>query len=397
MARRIYLDWNATAPLRREARAAMVQALDACGNPSSVHAEGRAQRRRIEEAREQVAALIGAEPRNIVFTSGGTEANVMALSPRLGTTPDLESCGFLAVSAIEHPSVLAGGRFPPEKIEQVPVTADGRLDLAALAQKLTRLAGSRPLVSLMLANNETGVVQPVSQAARLVREAGGLLHVDAIQAAGRIECHINDLGADLLSLSAHKIGGPKGIGALVKRDQSLHLLDPLLKGGGQERGVRAGTENVSGIAGFGAAAAAALHGLADANMRMGALRERLEAGLRAMMPEAVVFGAQADRVPNTTLFAVPGIKAETAVIALDLDGIAVSSGAACSSGKVQPSHVLAAMGVVPTLARGAIRVSLGPTTTEVEVDGFLEAWFRRAKTLRNRPETLPKGQGGIAA
>jgi cysteine desulfurase len=397
MAKRIYLDWNATAPLHSQARAAMAQALDACGNPSSVHAEGRAERRRIEEARGLVAALVGAEPRNVVFTSGGTEANVMALSPSLGMQPEGASCGCLMVSAIEHPSVLAGGRFARDAVDQVPVTPDGRLDLLALEQKLSNLAGRRPLVSLMLANNETGVVQPVSEAARLVHEAGGLLHVDAIQGAGRIACNINHMCADLMSLSGHKIGGPKGVGALVKRDPSLHFADPLLKGGGQERGVRAGTENVAGIAGFGAAAAEAQQGLAATGARMSALRDRLEAGLKAMMPETIVFGAEVERLPNTTLFTMPGIKAETAVIALDLDGVAVSSGAACSSGKVQPSHVLAAMGVAPVLGRGAIRISLGPTTTESEIDGFLDAWFKLSKTLLKRSETLLKDPRGIAA
>jgi cysteine desulfurase len=233
----------------------------------------------------------------------------------------------------------------------------------------------------MLANNETGVVQPVSQAAALAREAGALLHVDAIQGAGRISCNINDIDADLLTLSGHKIGAPKGVGALIKRDQALHFGDPLIKGGGQERGARAGTENVAGIIGFGAAAAAVRLGLAQDAARMAALRDRLEAGLRARVPAAIVFGAEVERLPNTTLLAVPGIKAETAVIALDLDGIAVSSGAACSSGKVQPSHVLAAMGVAPALAQGAIRVSLGPTTAESEVDCFLDAWIRLCKAL----------------
>ncbi len=388
MAERIYLDWNATAPLRPQALAAAAEALEACGNPSSVHAEGRAVRRRIEEAREQVAALVGAEPRNVVFTSGGTEANMTALCPNLvpaspGNGPEMRPRACLVVSAIEHPSVLAGGRFARNAVEMAPVGPDGRCDLAALGRQLAALAqkGVRPLVSIMLANNETGVVQPVSQAAGLVHEAGGVLHVDAVQGAGRIACNINDLGADLLSLSGHKIGGPKGVGALIKRDQALHFADPLVKGGGQERGARAGTENVPGIAGFGAAAALARQALAEDSARMRALRDRLEAGLKAMMPEAIVFGAEAERLPNTTLFAVPGIKAETAVIALDLDGIAVSSGAACSSGKVQPSHVLEAMGVAPPLARGAIRASLGPTTTEFEVDRFLDAWLRLSKTL----------------
>jgi cysteine desulfurase len=384
MAERIYLDWNATAPLRPQARAAVAEALGICGNPSSVHAEGRAARRQIEDARESVAALVGAEPRNVVFTSGGTEANAMALCPYLGAGQDGESRDCLVISAIEHPSVLAGGRFRRPAIETVRVAPDGRLDLAALGECLSGLAQrgrKRPLISLMLANNETGVVQPVSQAAALAREAGAFLHVDAIQGAGRISCNINDIDADLLTLSGHKIGAPKGVGALIKRDQALHFGDPLIKGGGQERGARAGTENVAGIIGFGAAAAAVRLGLAQDAARMAALRDRLEAGLRARVPAAIVFGAEVERLPNTTLLAVPGIKAETAVIALDLDGIAVSSGAACSSGKVQPSHVLAAMGVAPALAQGAIRVSLGPTTAESEVDCFLDAWIRLCKAL----------------
>jgi cysteine desulfurase len=384
MAERIYLDWNATAPLRPQARAATAEALGSCGNPSSVHAEGRAVRRRIEEARESVAALVGAQSRNVVFTSGGTEANAMALSPFMGIGQASEPRDCLVISAIEHPSVLAGGRFPPDAIERVPVTADGRLDLPALGRVLSDLARrdrKRPLVSVMLANNETGVLQPVSQAAALAHAAGALLHVDAVQGPGRSVCDINDLEADLVTVSGHKIGGPKGIGALIKREQALHFTDPLIKGGGQERGARAGTENVAGIVGFGAAAAAARFGLGEEAARMAALRDRLEAGLTARMPATIVFGREAERLPNTTLFAVPGIKAETAVIALDLDGIAVSSGAACSSGKVQPSHVLAAMGVAPRLAQGAIRVSLGPITTESEVDRFLDAWIRLSKAL----------------
>jgi cysteine desulfurase len=393
MAERIYLDWNATAPLRPQALVATAEALGACGNPSSVHAEGRAARRRIEQAREQVAALVGAEPRNVVFTSGGTEANMLALSPDIAMAPDGGPRDGLLASAIEHPSVLAGGRFARNNVAMIPVTAAGTLDLPTLARVLAARAAAglrRPLVSVMLANNETGIVQPVADAAAIVHDAGGLLHVDAIQGAGRIPCNINDLGADLMTLSGHKIGAPKGVGALVKRSQALQFSDPLIKGGGQERGARAGTENVAGIAGFGAAAVVARAELAPDSARMASLRDRLETGLQARMPPAVVFGAGTGRLPNTTLFAVPGIKAETAVIALDLDGIAVSSGAACSSGKVQPSHVLAAMGVAPALARGAVRVSLGPTTTESEIDRFLEAWIRLSKTLL-------RGSQGIAA
>jgi cysteine desulfurase len=375
MTDRIYLDWNATAPLRKEARAAALAAFDINGNPSSVHGEGRAARRLIELAREQVAALVGAQPRNVVFTSGGAEANMLALAPTAARDR-------LLVSAIEHPSVLAGGRFPTGSVERLPVTGSGALDVAALERRLAAL-GSRALVSLMLANNETGVVQPVAQAAHLVHTAGGVLHVDAVQAVGRIPCDINALGADFLTLSGHKIGAPKGIGALIGRTE-LPLVDALIKGGGQERGLRAGTENVAGIAGFGAAAAAAREGFTAEAARMAALRDRLEAGLKAASPAVVIFGTECERLPNTTLFAVPGAKAETAVIALDLEGVAVSAGAACSSGKVQPSHVLSAMGVPPHLAGAGVRLSLGPSTTEAEIDRFIEAWIKVSGSLRKQ-------------
>ena len=388
MTDRIYLDWNATAPLRPQARAAALTALDSSGNPSSVHAEGRAARRLIEEAREKVAALVAAEPRNVVFTSGGTEANMLALTPASG--PDGKVPDRLLISALEHPSVLAGGRFAAAAVQRVPATGDGQIDLAALADALAALEGRRALVSLMLANNETGVVQPVSEAARLTHEAGGVLHVDAVQAAGRIPCDINAIGADLLTLSGHKIGAPKGVGAIVRRDAAVPFPAPLIRGGGQERGARAGTENVAGIAAFGAAAAAALVDLGADAGDMRTLRDRLEAGLRSASPDIVVFGAGAERLPNTTLFALNGMKAETAVIAFDLEGVAVSSGAACSSGKVQPSHVLAAMEVPPQLARAAVRVSLGPTTTQSEIDRTIQAWIRISSVLR-------KETRGIAA
>jgi len=378
MSHRVYLDWNATAPLRPQARDAASAALDVVGNPSSVHAEGRAARRLVEAAREQVAALVGSDARNVVFTSGGTEANVLALTPVIGAG-DARYVR-LMVSAIEHPSVLAGGRFAAEEVERLPVTESGQIDLSSLQRRLAADAG-KALVSLMLANNETGVIQPISEAAQLVHAAGGILHVDAVQAVGRIPCDINALGADLLTLSGHKIGAPKGVGALIRRDAALPIPDPLIRGGGQERGARAGTENVVAIAGFGAAAAAALAGLAAESGRMLALRSRLEAALTRVSPRAVIFGAEAERVPNTTLVAQPGMKAETAIIAFDLDGVAVSSGAACSSGKVQPSHVLAAMGVPPGLARGAIRLSLGPTTTESDIDRFIEAWIKVSAAL----------------
>jgi cysteine desulfurase len=240
----------------------------------------------------------------------------------------------------------------------------------------------------MLANNETGAIQPVSEAADAVHEVGGLLHVDAVQAAGKIPCDIKALKADLLTVSAHKLSGPKGIGALVRRSAALHFPDPLIKGGGQERRLRGGTENVTGIAGFGAAARAAVAALTEDARKTKGLRDRLEAGLKAACPGAVIFAAGVERLPNTTLFAVPGVKAETALIALDLDAVAVSSGSACSSGKVQGSHVLAAMGVDAGLARGAVRVSLGWATTERDIDAFLGAWKKLAESLGKMTQSI---------
>ena len=389
MSARSYLDWNATAPMREEAKAAYTAAVSRVGNPSSVHAEGRAARALLETAREQVAALVGAQPGNVVFTASGTEANMLALTPAIETADNKGPRSRLFLSAIEHVSVRAGGRFPREGIEELLVRADGRLDLAALA---AAIAGTpRPLVSLMLANNETGIVQPVAEAGAIVHAAGGLIHVDAVQAAGRIPCDITALGADLLTLSAHKIGGAKGSGALIRAREDIHFTEPLVRGGGQERGLRAGTENVPGIAAFGAAAAAARVGRAGEAAHMSRLRNELEVGLLAVTPDATVFGRETvERLPNTTLFTVAGVKAETAVIAFDLEGVAVSSGAACSSGKVQPSHVLAAMGVSAPLQRGALRVSLGWNSTEADVEKFLGAWRKLASALS-------KGRQGIAA
>jgi cysteine desulfurase len=388
MAERSYFDWNATAPLRPQAADALREALAVPGNPSSVHAEGRAARRLVEEARQEVAALVAARPGDVFFTSSGTEANMLALTPAIQTADERRPREKLLISAIEHASVRTGGRFPRDAVADIAVDAAGRVDLAALA---AALAGTvRPLVSIMLANNETGVVQPIAPAAAMVHAAGGLLHVDAVQAAGRIACDINALGADLLTLSAHKIGGPKGVGALIRAREDIHFPDPLIRGGGQERGLRAGTENVAGIAAFGAAAAAVRRqGAAEAD-HMLALRHKLEAGLKAVTPGAVIFGEAAERLPNTTLFAAAGMKAETAVISFDLEGIAVSSGAACSSGKVQPSHVLAAMGISPALTRGAVRLSLGWVTTEADIERFLGAWRKLATALS-------KDEAGIAA
>jgi cysteine desulfurase len=354
----------------------MALAAGLSGNPSSVHAEGRQARRLVEQARASVAGAVGALPRNVVFTSGGTEANALALTPGLR-----RGAGFpakrLLVSAIEHASVLVGGRFSAEAVGRLGVSSAGLLDLDRLRAMLE--GGPPALVSLMLANNETGVVQPVAEAAEIVHSAGGLLHVDAIQAFGKIPCDINVMSADLVTLSAHKIGGPKGVGALVLAEGLLGP-EPLLSGGGQELGRRAGTENVAGIAGFGAAARAAMAVLESDAIRLRKLQDRLETGLRET-PGVIVFADQVTRLPNTTLFTVPGLKAETAVIGFDLAGIAVSSGSACSSGKVQPSHVLEAMGFGPELAQGAVRLSLGWSTSDADVDRCIQAWRKLADTL----------------
>ena len=382
MAERVYLDWNATTPLRPEARAAMAAAFDLAGNPSSIHLEGRAARKLIEDARQQVAAAVGAEPRNVVFTSGGTEANVLALQP--GLTGRGGSLQRLIVSAIEHVSVLSGGQFAREAIELAPVTPDGVVDLDKLR---TLLQGQPPaLVSVMLANNETGVIQPVGEVADIVHEAGGLLHVDAVQALGKIPIDVRAGGADLVSVSAHKLGGPKGVGAVVLAGD-LQNVAPLLRGGGQERNRRAGTENVAGIAGFGAAVAAALPALAGEMNRLTQLRNRLEAGLSAIA-DVTIFGANAPRLPNTTLFASPGVRAETAVIAFDLEGVAVSSGSACSSGKVTPSHVLKAMQVRPDQVQGAIRLCSGYLTSDADIERCLEAWRKLRGVLGKADETV---------
>lgn len=373
---RVYLDWNATTPLRPEARAAMAAAFDISGNPSSVHSEGRAARKLIEDARAAVAAALGADSRNVVFTSGGTEANALALTPGLrkgGGEPEQR----LIVSAIEHPSVLAGGRFARGAIEIAPVLPSGVIDLENLAAVLA--SGPPALVSVMLANNETGAIQPIPQVAALVHEAGGVLHVDAVQAFLKIPINIKALGADILTVSAHKVGGPKGVGAVVVAD-GLEGLHAQMRGGGQEQGRRAGTENVAGIAGFGAAVRAATGSMDADAVRMKALQMRLEDGLRDNRG-TVIFSDNAPRLPNTTLVSALGLKAETAVIGFDLEGIAVSSGSACSSGKVQPSHVLQAMKADPALLRGAIRLSLGWDSTEADIDRCLEAWRKLSGVL----------------
>ena len=367
---RLYLDWNAGAPIRAAARARLVEMLGAVGNGSSVHAEGRAARAAIEAARRSVAALVGGEPKAVTFTSGGTEAANTVLAPDWTLFGRAYRFDRLLVSAVEHPSVRRGGRFSADRVEAIPVDGEGVVDLGWLEARLAACttAGERALVSVMLANNETGVIQPVGDVARLTRAAGGFTHTDAVQAAGRLPIDIAALGVDVLTLSAHKIGGPQGVGAIV-RSVGGHAFPPLMTGGGQEAFSRAGTENAPGLAAFGVAAETARDDLKSVEIQR-QLRDRIEAQIRRAAPEAVVFGGRAERLCNTVCFAVPGMAAETAVIAFDLAGVALSAGSACSSGKVRASEVLSAMGVAPDLARCGLRLSLGPTTTADEIERF---------------------------
>lgn len=366
---RFYLDHNATSPLRSAARAKMLDALRASGNPSSIHAEGRAARALVEAAREKVAALVGGRARNVIFTSGATEALNLALSAHWRGPQGAPAK--LLLAATEHVAALEGHGFGSEA-EILPVDASGILHLGALDVALAS-AGGPVLVCVQAANNETGVLQPLAATAERVHAAGGLLVCDAVQAAGRIPCTFETTGADMLVVSSHKIGGPMGAGALVLRDPSLHCDRPLIRGGGQERGFRAGTENVAAIAGFGAAAEDALGHQDEEAARLSALRDRLEAELLRLAPAATIFGAAAQRLPNTSAFSIPGLSAETALMAFDLAGLALSSGSACSSGKVKRSHVLAAMGVAPEVAGGALRMSLGWTSTAEDVAAFTVA------------------------
>lgn len=380
---RIYLDHNATSPLRPEVAEVVARALQLPGNPSSVHAEGRAARAEIEAAREKVARLVGARAKNVIFTSGGTEASNLALSPSLRRLGQAGAARLL-IGATEHPCGLNGHRFPSGAVRVVSVNARGVLDLQALEAHLGEADGERVLASVQLGNNETGVLQPVAEVAHLVHEHGGLIHTDAVQAAGRIPVDMAGLGVDVLTLSAHKIAGPKGVGAAILASDQLEIAERLIRGGGQEKGYRAGTENVAAIAGFGAAAELAAAELEAESKRLRLLRDEAEAHLRRIAPNALVIGAEAERLPNTLAFAIPGARAETALIAFDLAGIALSSGSACSSGKVKRSHVLDAMGVEPALAESVLRVSLGWMTTKEDVIRFAEACERVVGTLYKR-------------
>ena len=382
--RRAYLDHNATTALRPAAREAMLAALTQTGNASSVHREGRTVRARLEAARETVAHFVKTQPKNVYFTSGATEAANLVLTPELELDGNKMPFDVLLISAGEHACVLQGHRFPAAKVEKLPLTPDGVVDLGALDAALARHAGARVLLALQAANNETGVLQPVTAAAARVHASGGALVCDAVQAAGKSACDFTALGADVLMLSAHKIGGPQGVGALCFARDRHHIGSMIVRGGGQERGLRAGTENIAAIAGFAAAVEAVTEAGPLEMKRLAALRDRLERDVLAIAPGAVFFGAAAQRLPNTSNFAVPGLSAEILLMALDLEGVAVSSGSACSSGKVKRSHVLEAMNVPSALADGAIRVSFGWSSEEDDVDIFRTAFSKAVETVRSK-------------
>ncbi len=364
MSKAVYLDYNATAPIHSEVVEAMAAVMTAGGNPSSVHQSGRTARNRVEEARAALADLINCKSPEVIFTSGGTEANNFALSAAAERS--------LFVSAAEHDSVLAAAG---EGAVRLPITSDGILDMDVLRAALAA-AETPAFVSVMLANNETGVIQPIREIAEIVHEQGGLLHCDAIQAVGKIPVDFKALGVDLMSVSAHKFGGPQGIGALILREGLA--VPAFIRGGGQELGRRAGTENVAAIAGLGVAAAAAGDIIAQGEA-IAALRDRMEARISELSPASRIYGRKAARLPNTSAIEMPGVASELQVMSFDLDGFAVSAGSACSSGKVKASHVLSAMGASEEAAGTAIRISLGWRTSDADIDAFIDSWGRLYK------------------
>ncbi len=394
MGERAYLDHNATTPLRPAVVEAMTRAFSLVGNPSSIHAEGRAARSAMDRARSQMATAVGGTAKDVIFTSGATEAlnTLLRPSPAVASTSGARQTNRLLVLATEHSAALAGGGFEADAIEALPVNADGLIDLAHLEQRLQELAdasGFAPVtVAVQLANSETGVIQPIRTVSQLTDRFGALMVCDAVAAFGKIPVHLAELNADAIVVSAHKFGGPKGIGAIVLNGSTLQIERPLLTGGGQEMRRRSGTENVQAIVGLGVAAEMAATALELDAARIEALRERLLTGLRLARPDLVVFGDKAPRLPNTLNIGLPGAKAETTVIALDLGGVAVSSGSACSSGKVKRSHVLDAMAVAPDLAESALRFSLGWTTTQADIDTTIAIFTHVAKTVAQRQDAL---------
>lgn len=383
----IYLDHNATSPLRNEAREAMAQALAGpAGNPSSLHAFGRAARMTIEGAREQVARLIGARPEEVVLTSGGTESNNLAIYGAAALLPS--AAGRVVTSAFEHPSVLAPMQDLERRGLEVVRLPPSRAGVVAAEAVLHAASAGVGFVSLMLANNEVGTLQPIADSGRELRRRGVLFHCDAAQAAGKVVIDVRELHVDLLTIAGHKFGAPQGTGALYVRGGAL--LRPHLRGGGQELNRRPGTENVAALAGLGAAAAAAARGLEDESRHMRDLRELLERAILEREPEARVNGREAPRVPNTSSLAFEGVTGEALVMALDLEGVAVSAGSACSAGTTRRSHVLEAMGLREA-AGSSIRVSLGPQTTRREIETFVEILARLLERLRAAAARVPRG------
>ncbi len=368
----IYMDYNATAPIRDKVIETVASAMAEVGNPSSVHTAGRNARRLVEEARSKIAVLAGARVRDVTFCSGGTEAN----------NAIIRGCGAasIIISAIEHDCGLAAAELAGVPVYSLPVDKDGVVKMAALRYLLDE-APKPALVSVMLANNETGVVQPVSDVASLAKMHGALVHTDAVQAAGKLLIDFSALKVDYLTLSSHKIGGPQGVGAIVTAPTAP--LKALVAGGGQELGRRSGTENVAGIAGFGEAAIEALAELGDMG-RIAALRDRFEAAVRAISNDAVVVSAGAERTANTSCVAMPGVKGETQVMHFDLNSICLSSGSACSSGKVKVSHVLAAMGYPDDIANASVRVSLGRLSKQDDIDKLIDNWKKLHERMMAR-------------
>jgi len=358
MTERIYLDYNATARIRPEVISTMAETMASVGNASSVHSAGRAARKAVETARKQVAALVGAQSDQVIFTSGGTEADNQAMA---STDPERTF-----VCAIEHPAVLDASPIA----KRFPVDASGVADLAALDRLLSETPEPQ-LVALMLANNETGVLQPVSEAAEIAHKYGAQFHCDAVQAVAKIPVDFQSLGADTMAMTGHKFGGPQGIGALIVRDRNT--VNCLIQGGGQENGLRGGTESVALIAALGTAAEIALERMADYG-RLERMRDRMEKRLVQITPGMQIFGGDAPRLPNTSKLMMPGVSSETQVMSFDLAGIEVSAGSACSAGRIEPPYVLTAMGVPDSDALCALRISLGWGTTETDIDRLVSEW-----------------------
>ncbi len=368
---RAYLDWNADTPLCDAARRAMLRTWELGAlNPSSAHAGGQKARAIVEEARRSMARLLGCAPEEIIFTAGGTEADNMAVR---GAPVER-----FVVSFMEHPAVMKPAKASGKPVTLLEVDGDGVADLEALERHLATGEG-RALVCLMFASNESGTLQPVREAVKIARRHGALVLCDAVQGAGKAEVDFAALGVDMLAVSAHKFGGPQGVGALIVREGLA--LEPQLLGGGQERRRRAGTENVAGIAGMAAALEAALKGLEEKESRIRVLRDLLERELKEITPEAVIFAERAPRMANTTWFAHPRIDAQAALMAFDLDGVAISAGSACHSGRAEVPRSLIAMGVDRDLAKRALRVSLGPDTMEDDIRLFLSSWRAQADRM----------------